>query len=183
MSRIHEGTGLGLAISKAYIELLGGKIWVHSKPDKGTSVFFTIPYEKKITNMVTVSEIPVTENFVFSETKTILVAEDVDNNFTLIKYFLSRANANVIRAVNGKEAVEKTLSNKNIDLILMDIKMPEMDGFTAARIIRETNSVIPIIAQTAYVDDKEKAIECGCSGFISKPFDRKGLIKVLMDFI
>jgi CheY-like chemotaxis protein len=65
----------------------------------------------------------------------------------------------------------------------MDIKMPEMDGFTATRIIRETNSVIPIIAQTAYVDDREKAIECGCSGFISKPFDRKGLLKVIMDFI
>ena len=107
----------------------------------------------------------------------------MESNFKLIRYFLAGSNAEVLHAYNGKEAVEKCLSAENIDLVLMDIKMPVMDGYTAVKLIREKNISIPIIAQTAYADDKEKAIECGCSGFISKPFDKKGLFKVLCEFI
>jgi len=113
----------------------------------------------------------------------ILVAEDAGSNFQLVKYFLSGTNSEIIGAVNGKEAVEKCLSNRNIDLVLMDIKMPVMDGYTAVRLIREANIAIPIIAQTAYVEDKERAIESGCSGFISKPFDKNGLLKIISEFI
>ena len=76
-----------------------------------------------------------------------------------------------------KKQLKNVFPIGNIDLILMDIKMPVMDGYTAVKLIREKNLTIPIIAQTAYADDKEKAIECGCSGFISKPFDKKGLLK------
>ena len=82
-----------------------------------------------------------------------------------------------------KKLLKNVFSSDNIDLILMDIKMPVMDGYTAVKLIREKNAIIPIIAQTAYADDREKAIECGCSGFISKPFDRKSLFKVLCEFI
>jgi len=81
-----------------------------------------------------------------------------------------------IRAHNGKEAVEKFMSDKNIDLILMDIKMPVMDGYTVVKLIREINSAIPIIAQTAYIEDREMAIESGFSGYISKPFNKKQLL-------
>jgi CheY-like chemotaxis protein len=123
------------------------------------------------------------EDFVFPVKKVILVAEDDESNFRLIKYFLSRVNAEIIRAGNGKEAVEKSLSMNNIDLILMDIGMPVMDGYTAVRLIRETNQVLPIIAQTAYVDDMKRAIECGCNGFISKPYDKQHLISILGQFI
>jgi CheY-like chemotaxis protein len=123
------------------------------------------------------------EDFVFPEKKTILVAEDIDSNFKLIKYFFKGTDTIIIRAKNGKEAVEKIFIEKNIDLILMDIKMPVMDGYTAVKLIRETNTSIPIIAQTAYIDDREQAIEYGCNGFISKPFDKKGLLKVLSEFI
>lgn len=115
--------------------------------------------------------------------KIILVAEDVESNFKLIQHFLSESNVEILYAVNGKEAVEKCLTNGKIDLILMDIKMPVMDGYTAVKIIREKNKDIPIIAQTAYADDMQKAIECGCSGFISKPFNKKSLFKVLSEFI
>jgi PAS domain S-box-containing protein len=183
VSRLYEGTGLGLSISKAYVEHLGGNIVITSEPGKGSTFTVTIPYEKAVSVKLPVIKSPVSDGLAFGGRKVILVAEDVESNFKLIKYFLSGLDAEIIHAINGKEAVEKCLAIKNIDLILMDIKMPVMDGYTAVKLIREKHSKIPIIAQTAYADDRDRAIECGCSGFISKPFDKKALFKILEEFI
>jgi CheY-like chemotaxis protein len=162
---------------------MGGKIWLDPENEKGASFYFTIPYEKSTLVNVVDSKKTASEKLTLDKRKKVLVAEDIDSNFKLLTYFLSGSNIEILRAMNGKEAVDICLSVNDIDLILMDIKMPIMDGYTAVKLIREKLPDIPIIAQTAYADDKTKAMEFGCSGFITKPFDKKSLIKIMTDHI
>ena len=117
--------------------------------------------------------------------KTILIAEDEEFNFLYLKTILSSHNFNLLRAHNGKEAVRICKSNSEIDLILMDIKMPVMNGFEATSKIKKSRPDVPIIAQTAYStkNDRNKAYESGCSDFISKPFTQEDLLEKIKTYI
>ena len=179
------GTGLGLSISKAYVELMSGKIWLKSDSGKGSTFYFTIPHIKAHETNLSVNHSPME---LLNETKaaiTILVAEDEDSNFILIEEFISDLNAKIIRAINGIEAVNICKSNQGIDLILMDIKMPLMDGDEAIKQIRNFMPNLPIIAQTAYSTETEKKsiLAYGCNDFISKPIKKELLISKIREHI
>jgi CheY-like chemotaxis protein len=166
-----------------YIELMKGKIWLTSEPDKGSVFYFTIPYEEVVPEHKIIP--PADESVKPAEIakKTLLVAEDDNNNFHLIRELLSELNVEIVRASNGIEAVDICKSGLKIDLILMDVKMPLMDGYTAIRKILDHSPEMKIIAQTAYGDDEARSLEAGCAGFISKPFVKKQFIKLVKEFI
>jgi PAS domain S-box-containing protein len=182
-TRSYDGTGLGLSISKEYIDLMNGEIWLNSKPGNGSVFYFTIPYEEtKILQTINhPSDLMKIQEL--TEKKTILIAEDDNNNFRLIKQLLSGLNIEIVHAGNGIEAVDICKSGKRIDLILMDIKMPLMDGYEASRQILLQSPSMKIIVQTAYADDIARSLKAGCVGFISKPFNRKQFVRLVEDYL
>jgi len=179
LSRQFGGNGLGLSIAKAYIEKMGGTIWLTSAPNLGTSFYFTLPYTRaqnkpdneKITNEKTIE---------FSNL-TILIAEDEQSNYLYLIELLEEVNIKVLHAPNGQIAVDLCRNDAKIDLILMDIKMPVMDGITATKIIKAFRPQIRIIAQTAFSHESEKIkfLEYNFDDFIAKPIKQEDLYFVI----
>jgi signal transduction histidine kinase len=178
------GLGLGLSISKAYVEIMGGTITVSSNNPIGSvfTVYIPLKFDKEITDVINNSS---PNSATEKSTPCILVAEDDHINFMLIKKMLEPLGCTIIRAENGEVAVKYCRENDAIGLVLMDIKMPIMNGYEAFEIIKELKPTLPVIAQTAYstVEDKDRVDSFGFTGYISKPIDKEKLIELIKKFI
>ena len=175
-----SGLGLGLSISKAYVEMLGGEINVESVYGGGSVFKFTIPliYEEyTVENNLDDEECP-NKN---ADSKNILVAEDDNINFLLLKTILELKGHTVLRARNGQEVVDISRSNATVDLIFMDIKMPVLDGYEAFEMIKRDNPNLIVIAQTAHssAEVKERIMKAGFSGYITKPLDKEKIYEII----
>ncbi|WP_111709527.1 response regulator [Lutibacter citreus] len=178
-----QGAGLGLSITKAYVEMMNGKIWVESEEGKGSIFYFTIPYCP--VNLIVKKEVLISNSSLNLNNKLkILIVEDDESAKQYLSIILESFSKNTLLAGNGKEAVEICKNNLDIDLVLMDIKMPVMNGFDATREIRLFNKDVIIIAQSAYAlfGDKEKTLESGCNDYISKPISKKQLTTIILKY-
>jgi CheY-like chemotaxis protein/anti-sigma regulatory factor (Ser/Thr protein kinase) len=180
LSRNYEGAGLGLSISKGYLEMLGGKIWLESTVGKGSCFYFSLPYTPVAPEMESIQLTG--EKLTFSGPRLkILIAEDDDFSSILLQKVVNPYAREILLAKSGQEALTLMISNSDIDLILMDIKMPDLNGYDAIRKIREFNKSVYIIAQTAFalIGDRSKAFEAGCDDYITKPVNQNVLREMI----
>lgn len=179
-----DGTGLGLFITKQLTTLLGGNIWFDSKLHKGSVFYLSLPYvvtgEKK-----TNTDAYTTRNIFDFSDKLFLIVEDIDSSYLLLKNLLTNYNAKVMRAVNGQEAIKMASTVDDISIVLMDMKMPEVDGYTATREIKKIRPELPVIAQTAFalVGEDDKCLKVGCEDYVTKPINTRELLEKIEKYL
>jgi hypothetical protein len=184
--KAYQGAGLGLSITKAYLEMLGGKIWVESEEGIGSTFYFTLPYKAELeektesTNDIGTGLAKNQINHKTSKLK-ILIAEDDIPSEILISIIIEELSSEILKVKTGIEAVEACRNHPDIDLILMDIQMPEMNGYEATRQIRNFNKDVIIIAETAYglSGDRDKSIKAGCNDYIPKPINKDDFLELI----
>ena len=181
-NKLYGGTGLGLSISKGLTKKLGGKIWVKSEIEQGSCFYVSLPYRKGVGT--TVTKLPGVKSYDWAG-KTILIAEDEETNYSLLENIISTTKAKVVWAKTGVEAVNYCKNNDNIDLVLMDLKMPDLNGLEATKIIKKFNKSLPIIAQTAFAmpNDEDNCLRAGCDDYLSKPLKIDNILRKINEFI
>ena len=181
----NESTGIGLSISNAFVEMLGGAIRVESVEGRVKGFFFTLPYKPlDALKKGTMSHV-LPQHIDSLPDMTILIVDDDEVSRYLFKQNLKGENISLLFACDGLEAVAQVRNNSKIDIVLMDLKMPEMDGFEATRKIKQIQPALPVIAQTAYIspEDREKAKQSGCDRFITKPIFREELFMLIQEVL
>ena len=182
--KAYEGTGLGLTISHRLVQMLGGKMWVDSRKDEGSIFYFTLPYHphqtKQEKGKKEKTQLPL--NW---EGKTLLIVEDDPTSLEYLKEIIQPTGAELILKETGKQGLKAVKDNASIDLILMDIRLPDIDGIEVTQKIREEIAHIPIIAQTAYAmgEDRDKCLRAGCNDYISKPIEFNKFINLIDRYI
>ena len=180
-SKLYRGTGLGLTITQNLVERLGGIIRVESEVNIGSTFYFTLPlkYGKQTEKIDFVDSL--TEDYKNWKDKTILIAEDEESNYKFLEMLLKNKGLKLLKAENGIEAIELCKKHNNIDLVLMDIKMPEMNGLDATMQIKKIRPNLPVIIQTAYAmqNDEKISTEAGCDDYITKPINKEKLFSLI----
>lgn len=182
-TRKFGGNGIGLALVKGYIEMMKGEVNLVSKPGKGTQIKISVPIKKE--KNIGVSHTDKDKSKVHWADKIFLIVDDEDINYMYLEEVLNATGAQTLYAPNGAEAIKIFESKPKIDLVLMDLKMPVMDGFEATKILKTKNPDLPVIAQTAYSTRKDstKARSFGCDAFISKPINENEIIDLIKTFM